>query len=639
MSYLDAPRFHFFGNFFANPSTINNATENYALDAVYNNQPASSVNPSSVWWNPVGQAFFRIPGPSGQLTPAPACTVTGAYDSGGPVTSDPLIGASFVSILAGGPPAQYGRLADLDPDQQVRSMVVGLTMQLTLPGASAPALTGSILPMTITDIWGRIITGATSGLNTPACLYQSVMTNLQWGDVSSSPLLQQLQSQSPAMLSFKANVDNYDGTPTSPTFNYGRIAGTIGPYADGEPLHFVAKRKMSLNSSLVTFQGRPLVNNVPFQVSGSILTIDLGNAISTSRADAASPPVANNLGPVNAVIDPAGANIAVPIYSTPDDYERQYAAYAGIFTIALSAGAASAIVDKPVGLGLSLPQAMPAAFIGRDVALLKEGLSVSAGAQQSVPAGPEIGVAEDPTGYYAGVDYNAIRVEADAPSWAQTPNAVSGAAITADAPIPLVCTKFGQPAANVEITITNVVNTYQFPDAEGNFPAINNSPMTAISFPCKVTTDGNGRAAITFTAGPLDPSQRDARRADIDGQIYTFNHTWTTDPQGQLPQPITVLVFENTPYVQSPTWTDDVSPILTQYARLYPFMKGLIDLSNYGSVTDTQFGWAAAIQAMISLPADDPAYMPVTRDLSLLHRDMILRWYQAGAPLGTQSNS
>src|SRR5688572_12103213 len=196
MSYLDAPRFHFYGNFFANPSTINNATENYSLAEVYNNRPPSSVNPNSVWWNPMGQAFFRIPGATtNQFTPS--CTVSGAVDANGPVTSDPLLGATFESVIAGGPPAQWGRLADLDPDQQVRSMIVGLNIQVTLAGADAPALTGTVLPMTIIDIWGRIITGATSGLNTPACMYQSVITNLQWGDVSASALLTALKAQSP----------------------------------------------------------------------------------------------------------------------------------------------------------------------------------------------------------------------------------------------------------------------------------------------------------------------------------------------------------------------------------------------------------------------------------------------------------
>jgi hypothetical protein len=256
-------------------------------------------------------------------------------------------------------------------------------------------------------------------------------------------------------------------------------------------------------------------------------------------------------------------------------------------------------------------------------------------AGSGAPAGGQIGVAEDPAGYYAATDYNAIRIEADVPAWDDVVDAIGGAAITASAPIPLICTEFGVPASNVAIDVTSVPNTYQFPDAQGGFPPINNTPMSAISFPATVVTDSNGRATITFTAGSLNRADREPRRADIDGQIYTFSYSWAADV---APQPLTVLVFENGPDVANPTW-DDVGPVLTQYARLYPFMRGLIDLSSYSAVTSSQFGWDKASQAMISLPASDPAYMPVTRDLSYRNTQMILKWYQAGAPAGTTGNA
>ena len=45
MSYLDAPRIHFFGTFFANPSTINNTLSNFDLKP-----------PLDLQWNPDGSA-------------------------------------------------------------------------------------------------------------------------------------------------------------------------------------------------------------------------------------------------------------------------------------------------------------------------------------------------------------------------------------------------------------------------------------------------------------------------------------------------------------------------------------------------------------------------------------------------------
>src|SRR5262245_19226583 len=115
MSFLDPPRLHFAGTFFTNPSTINNATENYSPSAVYNNQPPSDTNPTSVWWNKDGQAFFKIPSadpvnqnagyvPPSQIkgTGVPFCEVTSAYDNTDrPVTGDPVLSALIVSVVTG----------------------------------------------------------------------------------------------------------------------------------------------------------------------------------------------------------------------------------------------------------------------------------------------------------------------------------------------------------------------------------------------------------------------------------------------------------------------------------------------------------------------------------------------------------
>jgi hypothetical protein len=42
---------------------------------------------------------------------------------------------------------------------------------------------------------------------------------------------------------------------------------------------------------------------------------------------------------------------------------------------------------------------------------------------------------------------------------------------------------------------------------------------------------------------------------------------------------------------------------------------------------------------MLTMAMDQAAFMPVTRDLSLLRRQMIVDWYNAGAPEGTPPSS
>jgi hypothetical protein len=644
MSYLDTPRFSFYGTFFANPSTINNATESYSLDAHYNNLPPSGANPTSVFWNPQGQAFFEIPGPPTTVPPA-SCNVTGAVgELDNPLPNDPVIGATVANIPWGGPPAQYGRLVDLDPDMQMRSMIVGMRLQISIGGTVA--LAGTVAPMTIEDIWGRMTAGATSGLGFPGCMYQSVLINLTWGNTGGSSVLGILQTMSDqsGTLSFKMNVDNYNGLPASPTFNFGRVAGTIGPYFPNsitgpwEPQHFVAQRKMSIFSTLVNANAVSIYN-APFQVKGPTLTVDLGNSISMNTS-ATGQVYPAPLGQVSAVIDPAGVNLSIPIYNNASEYQQQYVTAAGIYSLSLTPEQRTALGTAPLAIQVTPGAPGPAAFLGAPLTKLKEGISPAlVGSPGTIGPSAQIGIAEYSDGFYASVDYAALRLENQQPSWNATPGATSGTMITGNALVPLVCTQWGTGASGQPINVTNVPNFYQFASATGGNPPINNTPMSAITVPSSVTTDADGRATLTVTANALSPAQQEPRRDALDSQLFFFTHDYTTDYTTQNvnlgpvlnPQPMSFLVFQDSPVVTSPTWWTDIQPIFLQYARLYPYMKGLIDLSDYATVVKYQ----TKILAMLTMAMDQPAFMPVTRDLSLLRRQMVVNWYGAGAPEGT----
>ena len=58
MSYLDLPRIHFAGLFFAGPGTINNMTTNYEPDAPIE-KPAGKYTPIA-GWNPPGVSQFYL---------------------------------------------------------------------------------------------------------------------------------------------------------------------------------------------------------------------------------------------------------------------------------------------------------------------------------------------------------------------------------------------------------------------------------------------------------------------------------------------------------------------------------------------------------------------------------------------------
>jgi len=67
---------------------------------------------------------------------------------------------------------------------------------------------------------------------------------------------------------------------------------------------------------------------------------------------------------------------------------------------------------------------------------------------------------------------------------------------------------------------------------------------------------------------------------------------------------------------------EHVRPIFQQYADLYPVMRPIVDLSNFGSVISKR----NILKNVFSAPASDPNYMPVTRDLSAAKRQMLLKW-------------
>jgi hypothetical protein len=585
-----------------------------------------------VWWNKNGQAFFKVP----------SATVNSAlglnYQPFSKPTDDPIVGAQIVTVPVGGPPTpQFGRLVDLDPDQQARSMIVGLCLKLTIPSEPNVSLVGTIRPMCIIDLWGRVrIPGSSGGgITTAGAMYQSVMENLQWTgiDTTKSTFLKQLYKASPQMLSFKMVVDGYNGTITSDQFAQGRVVGTIGPYVAGEPAHFVARRRVWPGGQTAAPNAKTPMNPAPFQIVGTRLTIDLGNSVPTTSLYATPPNNFADLGTVSAVIDPAGAKIAIPIFYSTQVFAEQYKNGAGIFEVELGKNAAL-LQNKPLGIQISPPVATPNTVKGFAARNMKEGLMLNQSEADAgtTPAGASIALAENNNGMFADVDFNALRMQKGAPPWNDKISS-SGTEINSTVSIPLFLTQWGKPAPNQTVNIQTAINQYQFNNEEGKPYNINNDPMSAITWPTSVKTGANGVALLKFTANSLSPNQKPQRREAVDGQLYLFSHDYSMDLSQQA---VTLLVFEDTPYVKNPTWWQNIYPIFLQYARLYPAMRDLIDLSDYRSVTNTDFDIPNKIKTVMTLPLTHPGYMPVTRDISLLKLDMVVRWFNSGMPEGTK---
>jgi hypothetical protein len=290
VSYLSPPRFHFAGTYLADPSTVNNQAVNVggadaaepAAIAAFRARAWKATGPGGTGgtglWNPDGSHAFSFKD----------VTVRSAVGADGePVTADPVVGLTLAT-----PGSPSAKLVDLDPDQQLASMIFGLGVTLRA-GAGTVFLTASLTPVPFTDIWNRLTGGGGDGSASAA--YQSTLTGLHWGDVSASPLLTQLRAAAgDGLLSIKFNVDSYAGAQAG-----GRIAGTIGVATADEPAHTVLGRQFGgpeiapLPFAAPGFRPRGKINFFAGVVDEAArkIRLDLGNAVPAAAAGAAGPDI------------------------------------------------------------------------------------------------------------------------------------------------------------------------------------------------------------------------------------------------------------------------------------------------------------------------------------------------------------
>ena len=556
MSYLDVPRFHFCGLFIANPSTLNNTASNFA-PTVTDPFPA---------WNPNGNHFWKFRN----------CRVKSAFDADGAVRTDPIVNSSVESTDKPSP----AKLVDLDTEQQMVSQIWGLQIKVAV--RPTEYFIGDFRVVSFNDIFVRVLGGKPDSMF--SAYFQSVLDNVQWTGIQ-SPFLKKLQSVSPKMLSIKFVVDGYNDDSTSPTFNQGRIVGTIGPAFDGEPPNFVigrALRPAAKNTNLS--YGYAKVDQKRQKV-----VIDLGNSIPSTKP--AGPPP--DLGVLQvAVVPPSGSPSILGKY----DYSLPaYLTTAGVQEFPATPEQLKLLESTPLGIvQTTKPGKAP-------ITPLREG------ANCTYINATQIVYRMNP-GDVADVELIAVRF--GKPVGGQKIKlAFANEAVLQGAPISAAPPPEAPPPQDVPTPMVPV-----------------GTPAAALKFKTSVTTGADGRARFKLTAS--DPGNP---RKFIDGQVYAVAFTWDEDNDPSYPPDsngaVSVLVFDS--FEGKPTWAS-VGPFLSQYAKLYPFMDslfppGLADPKVYQN-NIKQF------EGVLTFPIGDPRYMPVTRDMSRDKRKVLLAWLKAGAP-------
>lgn len=193
-------------------------------------------------------------------------------------------------------------------------------------------------------------------------------------------------------------------------------------------------------------------------------------------------------------------------------------------------------------------------------------------------------------------------------------------------------TRYGKiPTNNITLTVHSMLN----PELATPLPAM---PPDGVVSKFISYDHENGIATFEFQKGAKIPELRiygqpmckgdDRITIPINGQVYFFYYSIDGHDDHVFQNIQTVyLAHSDVRYTRPYTWVNDVGPIFTQYARLTPMMRTILDLSNYRDVIKPYN--LNLLRHNLVLHFHDPAYMPTTRDLSPVKRAMILEWLES----------
>lgn len=586
MSYLDSPRIHFRGWFQADVSTINNDVRFFQNDSFVPDYQQLDTNGS---WNPRGTGIFRIID----------CSISGAFLNGQSLISsadDAAIGLTLLNATDRAP----GKLVDLDPQQQMVSMIFGMQVQLEGPHAEA-LFAGDFAPASFINLWKRQQTGPKTDQELCA-YYQSVLKNVTWSENIDSPVLNALkEATQEEKLSIQFNVYGFGRDPSQPRYTMGHLVGTIGPYFTGEPEQFVLGRQM------ITYAPNwpvPDTNVNSLQAvlaaDGKSLTADFGNTFP--------------------IIDSTGAPAYVGLVQL------------GVLRSNPDTRVTTVEPSEVVLLG-EVPY-LQETWYTETAGVQTFDLTQNTMAQQLLPVHPLVLV----TPVTGASNYNVLMQESIQGLYVRADQFVYRINPGETQQVDFYATQFGRPLGSAAIDLSV---TEGFMGGSGGGPTISppprpaaaipdiNIPADAFTYATSITTNGLGHAVLDITTsndGPGNP------RGYIAGQVYGIGYQLYDLPAGYISNPmnyVSVLAFDKKVVPEKPTWYQDIQPLFIQYGNLYPIMSQyVVDLNNYDAVVER----INILQLAFSLPLEDANHMPVTRDLGAGDRDTILKWLSTPGP-------
>lgn len=589
MSYLQVPRIHFAGRFFADPSTVNNDPRHYE---VQEERP-------SPWQDPTGRHRFQFLG----------CTVRSAVDLTGASILDPqLIGREVATTDL---PSE-AKLADLDVYQQGVTTIFGLSLQLGIPGGSR--LVGKMDPAVLNGVafntvlpqrgWGRFDgygQGSYGGDSVARGVFQSrIRFPLEQWPRNQIALLDQLREHtatddSSVILSIRLTLDAYINNPENSRFRTGRLVGVLGTWQESQPVATPGHRWLTAIDPPDIIAKKNPENPPPWYVPAfydapflldegrRCLVIDLSNSIATESVG--GPPV--DLGELNAIDSGTHESLGTVRYSA-----FLHENSSGICEIPLSAEGVDRARESAVQL-----------IIGRH------------------DLGPADVLKERVDGLHLAMDDRVLRIPG-APGTVQTARAH--------------LTLWGRPKSDTHLKVRVVSVTQRGgrlpegatvpPGNPGNTPQAEGAIQALMG-----RTDSQGFANLTVKV-IRDPG---SRTPQLDGQLYFLYPSLDGEVDVAQERRLSVLAWSDYPVNRNLTW-EQVREMMVPYMKLYPAMKERLDLTDptafeiyaanppfaapfYGVPPDFKILdriQGGAIPFFLGCDVNDPRFMPVTRDLS-----------------------
>ncbi len=507
MSYLHSPRLVFSGQFQADPSTVNNDPTHFDNTTFQPNYQDYGKGQNNGWWNPDGTGNWRLIG----------CQVVSITYKDGSNTNDPSIDPIIGLSLTDTDSRVAGKIVDLDSQQQMVSELWGVIVRLV--SGDTNLFIGDYQTAAFTNIW-MTRSPALRGDSCAAAIYQSVIKNLKW-DLGkfNSRYLNELHEVSPEQLSIQFTVDRFNMTHDDPQFSLGRIAGSIGPYFEGEPLHWLTGRQLFPVPN-------PKYNYAVALLDEQLKTliIDMGNAFQfDEKGDLLS-----------------GKNLIVAV-KTDNPSKTEYIYFGKIDNsspgwYAQTAGIVTFRLTEEI---LTLLKSHPLAIFDNNPTF----------------DFPELAFQEKTS--YVRADQFVTRLNA-------------GETFE----VSLTATYLGKPLPGATI------NLVQSTSAFDPTPPVVGTPENAITFPPSAKTDEYGNASISVQAS--DPGNpREYIDGQIYGIVYKLEKQNYTDLNPS--DFVSLMVYSSVPEstIQHPDWERDIQPIMQQYANLYPLMsKGIFNLAD-----------------------------------------------------------